>query len=220
MKKNIVLILFLAIAIIAKSQNKEIQGTIYAFNKYPLKNVKISAKKSKQEVLTDENGKFTITAGKNDMLLIEAKTFESYRYRVNDKENEIKINLIYLDKKQNEDLAVNEGYLNREDLEYGIKNMMDQNNVYGNFIDIFDAIHYAIPSAQFLIVTGPEQVQLRGQKSVNDVTTALFIVNGVPTEDISFLFPSEVTSIKMLTSAQSAIYGARAGGGVITITTR
>jgi len=220
MKKNIVLILFLAITIIAKSQNKEIHGTIYAFNKYPLKNVKIIAKKSKQEVLTDENGKFTITVEKNDMLLVEAKTFESYRYRVNDKDKEIKINLIYLDKKQNEDLAVNLGYLNREDLENGINNMMDQNNVYSNFIDIFDAIHYAIPSAQILNVGGHKEVQLRGQKSINELTTALFIVNGVPMEDISFIFPYDVISIKMLTNAQSAIYGSRAGGGVITITTK
>jgi outer membrane receptor protein involved in Fe transport len=98
---------------------------------------------------------------------------------------------------------------------------MDQNSVYSNFIDVFDAITYVIPAAQVLIVGNRKEVQLRGQKSITGgVTTVLFIVNGVPYDDISFINPIEITSIKQLTSAQAAIYGARAGGGVIAITTK
>lgn len=221
MKRNYILIWLLAISFIARSQEREINGSVFAFNKYPLKNVKVIAKKSKQEVLTDENGKFGIIVKKNDVLNIEAKSFEGYRYKVKDDDKEIRVNLIFNNPQQNKELVIKEGYMNREDLEYGITHLMDENNIYSNFIDVFDAIRYKIPAAQIINVGGQKQVQLRGQKSIEGgPTTVLFIVNGIPNEDISFINPIEIISIKQLTSGQAAIYGARAGGGVIAITTK
>ena len=49
---------------------------------------------------------------------------------------------------------------------------------------------------------------------------ALFVVDGVIVDDVSYVAPSEIVNIKQLSSSQAAIYGARAGGGVIVITTK
>ena len=210
----------LALPFIAQGQEREINGYVVAFNQYPLKNVKIIAKKSKQEVLTDENGRFGINVKKNDVLNIVAKSFEGYRYKVKDDDKEIRVNLIFNNPQENKELVIAEGYINREDLEYGITHLMDENNIYSNFIDVFDAIRYKIPAAQIINVGGQRQVQIRGQKSTAGFTPVLFLVNGIPNEDISYIIPSEIISIKQLTSGQGAIYGARAGGGVIAITTK
>ena len=50
---SIFLILF-AISFITNAQTSEIAGTVNAFNRYPLKNVSITAKKSKQSTVTDD----------------------------------------------------------------------------------------------------------------------------------------------------------------------
>jgi len=53
------------------------------------------------------------------------------------------------------------------------------------------------------------------------VASALFIVDGVPSRDISFLTPSDVESMSVLKDASAAsIYGSRASAGVIVITTK
>ena len=94
MKKLSIFLILLSFTTLAISQNGEITGTVYAFNKYPLKKISITAKKSKQEVLTNENGEFKIGVKKNDVLIINADAFEGFRYKVQENERKIKINLI------------------------------------------------------------------------------------------------------------------------------
>ena len=67
------LIFFLAVLCVANSlfaQENMVKGTVLAFNKYPLKNITVTAKKSKNQVLTNENGAFSIAVKKNDILII------------------------------------------------------------------------------------------------------------------------------------------------------
>jgi len=64
------------------------------------------------------------------------------------------------------------------------------------------------------------QIRIRGQGTLgnNDV---LYVVDGVPTRDISFLNQNDVKSMTVLKDAAAgAIYGSRAAGGVVVITTK
>jgi TonB-linked SusC/RagA family outer membrane protein len=77
-----------------------------------------------------------------------------------------------------------------------------------------------------LTVTGNGQpgamskVRLRGFSSFEN-NDPLYIVDGVPTQDISALNPNDVASISVLKDAGAAsVYGSRASNGVIIITTR
>lgn len=64
------------------------------------------------------------------------------------------------------------------------------------------------------------QIRIRGVNTFGN-NSPLYVVNGVPTEDISDLNPNDVASIQVLKDAASAsIYGARAANGVIIITTK
>ncbi len=64
------------------------------------------------------------------------------------------------------------------------------------------------------------QIRIRGINTFGN-NTPLYIVDGVATQDISTLNPSDVSSIQVLKDAGSAsIYGARASNGVIIITTK
>jgi TonB-dependent SusC/RagA subfamily outer membrane receptor len=64
-------------------------------------------------------------------------------------------------------------------------------------------------------------VHIRGLGTINGISP-LYIVDGVPTIDgINEIAPDDVESINILKDASSAaIYGARAAGGVVIITTK
>ena len=60
----------------AYSQQREISGTVLVFNKYPVKNLKVSAKKTKTETITDNNGEFKLNVLDKDVLSVEGITFD------------------------------------------------------------------------------------------------------------------------------------------------
>lgn len=64
------------------------------------------------------------------------------------------------------------------------------------------------------------QVNIRGVGTIGN-SSPLFIVDGMPTGDISYLNNSDIQSVDILKdAASSAIYGSRAANGVVLITTK
>ncbi len=65
------------------------------------------------------------------------------------------------------------------------------------------------------------EIRIRGMSSVNSNSQPLYVVDGVPQQDISLLNPNDVESISVLKDASaSAIYGSSAGNGVVLVTTK
>lgn len=63
--------------------------------------------------------------------------------------------------------------------------------------------------------------QLRGMASLNSSRAPLIVIDGMPGGDIRSLIPEEIQSIDVLKDASAgAIYGTRATGGVILVTTK
>lgn len=60
--------------------------------------------------------------------------------------------------------------------------------------------------------------KIRGESSVNN-TAALVIVDGVP-GNLNDLNPEDIENVSVLKDASAAIYGARAAGGVVLVTTK
>ena len=64
-------------------------------------------------------------------------------------------------------------------------------------------------------------VRVRGTTSLNGSNNPLYVVDGVPFEDIDFLSADDIDDIQILKDASSAaIYGSRAANGVIIIGTK
>ncbi len=66
----------------------------------------------------------------------------------------------------------------------------------------------------------PAEVRIRGIGTVNN-SSPIYVVDGILTEDISFLNSGDIASMEILKDASStAIYGSRGANGVIIITTK
>jgi hypothetical protein len=214
---TLIIAMLFAFSAYAKAQHTKIEGTVYAFNKYPLKNVKITAKKTKKTTQTDANGRFAIEIENKDQIILQADAFEKFIYRPKKDQKSMRVNLIFENKKKNKEIAIQGGYISREHLDYGLRNLANENNIYSNFTDIFDAVIYAIPAAKVIIENGVRKIQLRGVKSTSGSNAALTVVNGYLSDDISYIIPSSIVSIKQLSPTATAIYGTGSANGVIEI---
>lgn len=68
---------------------------------------------------------------------------------------------------------------------------------------------------------GEMSIRVRGTTSFNGSNDPLYVVDGVPVDNIKFLSPNDIESMQILKDASSAaIYGSRAANGVIIITTK
>src|ERR1051325_3900458 len=64
-------------------------------------------------------------------------------------------------------------------------------------------------------------VRIRGVGSVNSGNNPLYVVGGLPTLDITNLSSQDIESLTVLKdAAAAAVYGARAGNGVVIVTTK
>lgn len=68
---------------------------------------------------------------------------------------------------------------------------------------------------------GEMSIRVRGATSFNGSNDPLYVVDGVPVDNIRFLAPTDIESMQILKDASSAaIYGSRAANGVVLITTK
>lgn len=217
---KIVLLLLLIPATFLSFGQVSIKGKVTAFNKYPLSDINIRAKKSKAETVTAEDGSFQIDIKKKDVLKIQNSLFHTFELKVNQKTPFLKVNLIFEENDQNIKSAVESGYFSQKDLEYALKYLVRENNVYSLFTDVYEAIKYAIPEASMVEKSnGSVGFILRGINSLQGNNNALFVVNQNVVGEIGYIVPSEIKRIWKLPTSQTAMYGSRAGNGVICIET-
>lgn len=68
---------------------------------------------------------------------------------------------------------------------------------------------------------GETSIRVRGTTSFNGSNDPLYVVDGVPVDNINFLSPQDIADMQVLKDASSAaIYGSRAANGVVLITTK
>ena len=217
---KLAVLFFLMAPMIGVGQMHKISGTVKAFNQFPIKNLTVKAKKAKTEVITDENGNFEIEVKNKDVILISESVFMDYSKKVSDADQSIQINLIIKNNERDMQKVVKEGFISQEDLDYGVRNLWEWNNEFSQFTDPYDAIKYALPESTIIVENGQKGVQLRGPKTITGSNAALIIVNGVITEDANFITPANIISIRKLSGGELALFGARAGNGVISIQTK
>lgn len=91
-------------------------------------------------------------------------------------------------------------------------------------VDVFEALQGLAPGVQINTDSRPggqPSIRIRGTSTLEGGVEPLYVVDGVPVENINVINPSDIQSIEILKDAASAaIYGSRSANGVIIITTK
>ncbi len=191
-----------------------ITGRVTTFGVIPLNNVEIIASKSGKKTVTDSMGFFSISCEEKDMIKAYASGFDSKRLKVRDTVS-LHFDLVYSNTEHSMADATGNGHISRKELEEAIKKYpLKGEKDYSRYNNIYDLIKTEIfnvnVSGTSITTTKPSSMSLSQE--------VLCVVNGIIYDDISFIVPADVRSVKFLDGPGSARYGVRGGNGVIEIT--
>lgn len=224
-KKLAVLFLFSSAAVFAQ-QGKEVSGKITNDKKAPLANVVVKEEGTENSVTTDSEGSFVITLTKDQSsLAVENEGFEFLSIPVDDR-SFITIPLKE-DKVKNIEQVVLVGYgsVKKTDLTGSVNTLSSDKIVERNTTSPLEAIQGSMPGVNISSNSGRVgdgfKMTIRGSNSLISSGNPLYVVDGVPTDNIDFLNPQDISRMDVLKDASSAaIYGSRGASGVVIVTTK
>lgn len=122
-------------------------------------------------------------------------------------------------------VVVGYGTLEKKDLTSAVSSLNERDLITGTVSPLL-AIRGKVPGLSIRSSNGTDpnagvSIQLRGVNSVNASQGPLVVIDGVPGGSINSVVREDIASIEVLRDASAAaIYGTRASGGVILITTK
>ncbi len=201
----------------------------YIFNKQgvPVSGATVAFNKSKQIFHTDSNGYFMFSNLRlPDSLIISCVGYLKEKRWINSNVSDITIQLVNDDHFIKEVEIVNTGFYQiPKERATGsftvVDNELLNRSVGGNILQRLDGVASGV---QFVNPNGsdPADIRVRGLATIQSDATPLIVVDNFPYEgDITSINPNDIDNITILKDATAAsIWGARAGNGVIVITTK
>ena len=175
--------------------------------------------------VTDYDGKFSLKPGRNAKLQI---SFVGYKTVTVDAANGLTITLEEDNAMLDELVVVGYGVQRKANLTGAVSNV-DVSKVLESRseTDVTKALQGTVPGLTILNNDGSldseASVVIRGIGTLSNSGTSkpLYVIDGVPTDNLSYLNTNDIESISVLKDAAStSIYGTRAAFGVVLITTK
>ncbi len=212
----------------SEGQNREIQGTVTSSSLgAPLPSATITVKGTTIATQTDINGNFTLTVPSNAKALVVSYTdYVSQEVSLTSDNLTYNISLVPTNKSLSEVVVVGYGTQKKSNVTGAISSIKasDLDDVPNGRIE--QALQGRVSGVTIMQNSGqpgsPSTIRIRGITTFND-NDPLYVVDGVVVDPggIGYLNQSDIASIEVLKDAASAaIYGTRAAGGVILITTK
>ncbi|MGJ1411837.1 SusC/RagA family TonB-linked outer membrane protein [Sphingobacterium thalpophilum] len=210
---------------VAFAQNKlQVRGQVLnAVDRKPLGGVTISHQGANNAVSTNAEGRFQISVPSGSRLLFSFVGFDSKELVA---ENETVTVLLSPSTNVLEDVVViGYGSVRRKDVTTAIASVSTQDLEKRPIVNVGQAIQGKAAGVAVMQPNGTPgaemSIRVRGTTSFNASNAPLYVVDGVPVDNIKFLTPADVADIQILKDASSAaIYGSRAANGVVLITTK
>jgi len=202
-----------------------VKGRIVDKGGTPLPGATIRVKGGTQAAVTNNNGEFSITNVAGNVVLVVSYTgYVTQEIPLNGRA-EINITLQEDAANLNEVVVVGYGSVDRKELTSAVSTLR-QKDLNAGAVSPLIAIQGKVPGLNISSSNGTDpnaglSLQLRGVNSVNASQGPLVVIDGVPGGDLNSVVKEDIESINVLRDASAAaIYGTRASGGVILVTTK
>ena len=202
---------------------KHISGKVSDVNGEPIIGASVIEKGTKNGINTDLNGNFSLNVNDNAILQF---SFLGYVAKEIPVRNQTQINVILDEdvKSLEEVVVVGYGQQKKVTLTGSVSQVNGNDIASRQSADVVNALQGMMPGVSVIRSSGQPGSQnnglrIRGFSSVNDVS-ALILIDGME-GNLTNLNPDDIESVSVLKDAASAsIYGSRAAGGVILVTTK
>lgn len=223
MKKTILYALFLLLAVIgAQAQEITVSGTVLSgSDNEPLIGATVRSVATNAGTSTDIDGNFTIKAPEGSDLQISYIGYEPQTVKAQPNMTiTLKDNAAALD----EVVVVGYTTQRKADLTGAVAVMNMKEPLSENSGNIMNSMAGKLPGVNVVPDAAPGgtgSIRVRGMSTANSSNDPLYVIDGVPTDNINCINPSDIETMQVLKDAASAsIYGSRAANGVVIITTK
>lgn len=223
-KRGYFTLLALLISIVAFTQEITVKGIVLDETDTPLIGATVQVKNATRGVVTDINGKFSVKADGNAILVISYLGYKNQEIQVMGRKD-INIKLVPDNEMLDEVVVVGYGSMKRSDLTGSISSVAAKSIEGFKTSSVMEALGGQIAGVQITQSDGTPgsgfDIKIRGVGSLNEDSAPLYIVDGFEMSNIDYLANSDIESVEVLKDASaSAIYGARAANGVVLVTTK
>lgn len=208
---------------IPTGQSRKVTGLVTDAEGEPIIGANILVKGTAWGTVTDLNGAYSIEADGKSVLSVSYIGYLSEEVAVGNR-GHILIRLREDTQKLDEVVVIGYGTQKRSNLSGAISRVAADAIESKPITNVLSALQGEIPGMVIQRTSGQPgneefNMNVRGASSTNGGNSPLVLVDGIP-GDINLINSEDIATISVLKDASASIYGARAAGGVILITTK
>lgn len=219
------LLLLFMIMLVMPVYSQVITGKVIdANNKEPIIGASIQVKGTSIGTMSDLDGQFKITVkDKNASLQVSYVGYKTVVQPLNGKTS-ITITLQESTQELDQVVVIGYGVQKKSDLTGAIASVDADEIAKLPATNVMHAIQGKAAGVEIVQNSGApgasSTVRIRGMGTINN-SDPLYVVDGIPMDNIDYLSPDDIESIEILKDASSAaIYGSRAANGVVLVVTK
>jgi TonB-dependent starch-binding outer membrane protein SusC len=213
------LLVLISIAVMAQQTAR---GVLRSSTGEPIVGATVTVKGTNRSVVTDPTGRFSIAAPPGSTLVVTSVGFSARELTV-PANGEINESMQVSDNSLNAVVVIGYQTVRKRDLTgaAGVVDMQQVNKITSQSVG--EAIQGLVPGVTVRNTGAPganPTIEIRGVSNFGN-TAPLYVIDGMLADANVTINPDDVASIQVLKDASAAaIYGSRAGNGVVIITTR
>lgn len=190
----------------------------------PLPGVSIKIQGKQTGTTTNSEGVFSIPAERGDVLTFSAVGYKQKKYLLHD-QAAVQIALEVDNQGLDEVVVIGYGTQKKGNLTGSIASVNADQLKERPVARVEQALQGQMAGVTVRSTSGSPgsdiTINVRGVASINGVSTPLYVVDGVPIDNLSGINPADIQTIDVLKDAASAaIYGSRGSNGVVIVTTK
>ncbi len=207
------------------AQQKTVTGQVTDSSGIPLPGVTVVIKSTTRGIITDAEGKYTLTKVPGDATLVFS--FVGMKTQEISVVGRTTIDLVMQEETVGIDevVAIGYGTIKKSDLTGSLSSVSSEKFAEQNITRVDQVLQGRATGVQISNTVGAPggdvRIRIRGANSVLGDNSPLFVVDGFVGVDYNMLNPNDIESVEVLKDAAStAIYGSRGANGVILVTTK
>lgn len=221
-RKVLFALLAMFFSLSAFSQKITVKGQVLDSQKESVIGASVLEKGTTNGSITDLDGNFTLQVSPNAILVV---SYVGYKTQEVKAASTLEVTLHEDNEVLDEVVVIGYGAVKRKDVTTSISTVSTKDLDQRPIISAGQALQGKAAGVSVMQPNGQPggemSIRVRGTTSMNGSNDPLYVVDGVPVDNIKFLSPNDIESMQILKDASSAsIYGSRAANGVILITTK
>lgn len=217
--------LFLLFPLVSMAQDRTIRGTVVDENQEPAIGATIIIKDTQSMAVTGIDGQFRLSVpGKAQTMEISYVGYETQTIRLTGKDV-FHIKLKVMDMALEELVVIGYGTAKKGNVTGSVASLKGESIEDRSNENVLSSMQGQLAGVEISTNSGMPggelEVHIRGAASINASDAPLYVIDGIPVDDLNNLNPDDIESMDVLKDASSsAIYGSRGANGVILIKTK